>query len=309
MRVIITGGTGLIGRALAKSLIADGYETIVLTRHPQSARQIAGVKFIGWDGKTPQGWGRLIESGTVIVNLAGASIGGATTFKILFQRWTPQIKQQIRDSRRQASAAVVQAIQESGADSGVLIQGSAVGYYGTRNDQPLPEDTPPGMDFLAQTAKQWEISSEPVEAAGWRRAIIRSGIVLSLRGGTFPMLLLPFRFFAGGRLGSGNQWLPWIHLDDEVAAIRFLIDQPQARGPFNLVAPQAIRNAEVARSIGRLMHRPAWLPVPGWALRMLLAEKAMLVLDGQRPAPGRLLGLGFGFAFPQFETALANLLS
>jgi uncharacterized protein (TIGR01777 family) len=309
MRVIITGGTGLIGRALASSLASDGHETFVLTRRPQSVLSAHGVKIVGWDGRTPSGWGRLIERQSVIVNLAGASIGGANPFKTLFQRWTPQVKRQILDSRLKATEAVAQAIGESGQSRGILIQASAVGYYGPGDDQILSEDSPPGRDFLAETARQWELMSEAVEAAGWRRVIIRSGVVLSVDGGTLPMLLLPFRFFAGGRLGGGKQWFPWIHLHDEVSAIRFLIDRPEARGAFNLVARQPLRNSEVAHTIGRMLRRPAWLPAPAWALRLLLGEKAMLVLEGQRLSPGRLLDLGFSFAFPSFEMALRDLLS
>jgi uncharacterized protein (TIGR01777 family) len=309
MRVIITGGTGLIGRALASSLASDGHETFVLTRRPQSVLSAHGVKIVGWDGRTPSGWGRLIERQSVIVNLAGASIGGANPFKTLFQRWTPRVKRQILDSRLKATEAVAQAIGESGQSRGILIQASAVGYYGPGDDQILSEDSPPGRDFMAETARQWELMSEAVEAAGWRRVIIRSGVVLSVDGGTLPMLLLPFRFFAGGRLGGGKQWFPWIHLHDEVSAIRFLIDRPEARGAFNLVARQPLRNSEVAHTIGRMLRRPAWLPAPAWALRLLLGEKAMLVLEGQRLSPGRLLDLGFSFAFPSFEMALRDLLS
>jgi uncharacterized protein (TIGR01777 family) len=182
-----------------------------------------------------------------------------------------------------------------------------VGYYGPHGDDPVTESTPPGSDFLGRLAVAWEDSTREAEALGVRRPVIRTGVVLTTAGGSLPRLMLPFRFFVGGPLGSGRQWLPWIHIDDEVAAIRFLIEHPSATGPFNLCAPNPVTNREMARTLGRALRRPAFFPVPAFALRLLLGEMSVVVLEGQRQLPARLLDLGFTFRHPELEPALADL--
>ena len=302
MRVIITGGTGLIGRALAADLAARGDEVIVLSRDPKRAAALPGeTRIEQWDAATSLGWGSLVHATTAIVNLAGASIAAG--------RWTAQRKQLIRDSRVKAGRAVVQAIQEAGERPRVVIQASAVGYYGPRGDEAVTKDSAAGTDFLARVCVDWEASTAPVESLGVRRAVIRTGVVLSATGGALPRMLLPFRFFVGGPLGSGRQQFPWIHLDDEVAAIRFLLDQETASGPFNLSAPNPLTNAEFAHALGRVIGRPAALPTPSFALRLLFGEMATALLDGQRAVPRRLLDLGFSFRYPEAESALRNLLA
>ena len=302
MRTIITGGSGLIGRALAAELAAPEHEVIILSRTPGRGGGLpAGVRAVGWDGRTAEGWQDLADGATAIVNLAGESIAAG--------RWTAARKQRIAASRHQAGAAVVQAVAGATTRPQVVIQASAVGYYGPRGDEKITEEMAAGDDFLAQICVPWETSTEEVERLGVRRAIIRTGIVLSRAGGALPQMMLPFRLFAGGPLGSGRQGFPWIHLADEVRVIRWLIERDDASGPFNLAAPETLTNAEFGRVLGRVMRRPSFMPTPGFALRLVLGELSTLLLDGQRQVPQRLLDHGFTFRFPTAEAALRDLLS
>jgi uncharacterized protein (TIGR01777 family) len=303
MRIIITGGSGLIGRALSASLAADGHQVILLSRTPERATGLpVGVRAAGWDGHTAAGWGSLADGAEAIVNLAGESIAAG--------RWTPERKRRIRDSRLNAGRAVLEAVQAAADRPQVVVQASAVGYYGPCGDEEITEQTPPGDDFLAQAVVvEWEASTAPVEALGVRRAVIRTGVVLSKDGGALPRLLLPFKLLAGEPLGSGRQWFPWIHIADEVRAIRFLIDSQAADGPFNLSAPNPLTNAEFSRALGRVLGRPSFLPTPTPVLRLLFGEMATVLLDGQRALPVRLLDLGFTFRFPEAESALRDLLT
>jgi len=302
VRIIITGGTGLIGRALTNVLVADGHQVIILSRTPQQTTGLpASANIESWDGRTADGWGPLAESADAIVNLAGESIAAG--------RWTATRKHRIRQSRLDAGRAVVQAVELAAHKPHVVVQASGIGYYGPTEDQEITEETPPGDDFLARVAQEWESSTAAVETLGVRRAIIRTGVVLSMDGGALPRMLLPFKLFAGGPLGSGRQWLPWIHLADEVAAIRFLIENENAAGPFNLAAPHPLTNAQFSRVVGRVMGRPAIAPTPGFALRLAFGEMATLLLDGQRAAARKLQALGFRFRYPQAEEALRDLLA
>lgn len=301
MHIIISGGTGLIGRALTASLIRDEHRVTVLTRTPNRHRNLPpGVQAVGWDARTSQGWGALVEEADAIVNLAGAGIADG--------RWTRARKQLILESRINAGKAVVEAVEAAGKRPQALIQASAVGYYGPRGDEILTEEAAPGSDFLAQVCVRWEASTQAVETLGLRRAVIRTGVVLSTRGGALPRLLLPFRFFVGGPLGSGQQRFPWIHIDDQVGAIRFLIENSAARGPFNLAAPNPPTNKEFVQQLGQALGRPALLPVPGLALKLLFGEMATVLLDGQRAAPRALEAAGFTFAHPEAGPALRDLL-
>jgi hypothetical protein len=305
MRVIVTGGSGLIGTALTASLAADGHDVIVLSRSPERLTGLpAGARAERWDGKSADGWGPLADGADAIVNLAGENIGGTSLLEILFAHWTPERRRRIRTSRLDAGHAVVQAVQLAGRRPKVLVQSSAVGYYGLGRESAQREEAPPGQDFLARVCVEWEAATAPVESMGVRRVVLRSGVVLTRQGGILPLLLLPFRLFAGGRLGSGRQWFPWVHLDDQVAAMRFAIENDRARGTYNLSAPQPLRNREAAAIVARVLRRPAWLPVPAFALRLLLGEKHILVLDGQFAPPDRLQAAGFTFAKPRLEEAL-----
>ncbi len=299
MRVLITGGTGFLGRALAARLQEAGYEVIVLSRRPEQARLPPGVQATRWDGRTATGWAHLADGAFALINLAGESIG---------QRWTAATKQRIRESRLNAGRAVVEAIAAARTKPQVLLQASAVGYYGPRGDERLTEEDPPGNDFLARLAVDWEASTQPVEAMGVRRVILRTGLVLERDGGALARLLLPFRLFVGGPLGNGRQGWSWIHRADWVEAVKFLMERPDARGPYNLTAPQPVSNAEFSRILGRVLGRPSWLPVPAIALRLVFGEGADFLLTGQFVLPQRLLKAGFTFRYPDLESALRAIL-
>ncbi len=306
MRVIVTGGTGLIGRALSAGLSSDGHEVIVLSRSPDRATGLpTGVRAECWDARTSDGWTHLADGADAIVNLAGANIAGAGFFP---SRWTDERKRLIRDSRVNAGRAVAQAVEQARRQPRVVVQASAVGYYGFHGDEELAEDAPTGNDFLAQLAgADWEPSTAAVEAMGVRRVIVRTGVVLDAKDGALPRLALPVRLFVGGPIGSGKQWMSWIHLEDEVRAIRFLIENEQASGPFNLAAPNPVTNAEFMRVLGHVLGRPSFLPLPGLAMRLAFGEVSDVLLEGQRAVPRRLLALGFQFRFPDAESALRSL--
>ncbi len=301
--ILIAGGTGLIGRALAARLAASGREVVLLSRSaaakPEDPALPDGCRLAVWDGKTAEGWGELASGAAAIVNLAGESIAGG--------RWTAARKATIATSRQQATAAVVAAIAQAAKPPRVLVQASAVGYYGDRADELLPESAPAGDGFLAETAVEWEAGSAPAERFGVRRVLARTGVVLAREGGAFPKMALPFRLGAGATLGSGKQWLSWIHLVDEVAALEFLIDHPTAHGAFNLTAPAPATQAEFARELAATLHRPLLARVPAWALRAAMSEMSELVLASQRVVPQRLLELGFHFHYPRLAAALAEL--
>jgi len=305
MRVIITGGTGLIGRALIPELTTAGHEVLVLSRNP-GAHALPGAQIIAWDARSPHGWAGRIDAQTAIVNLAGESIAGENPLRM---RWTRERKRRILESRVNAGKAVVAAVQAAPEKPAVVIQASAVGYYGPRAESRVDEETPPGDDFLSRVCLAWEASTAPVEELGVRRAIVRTGIVLSPAGGAFPLQMLPFKLFAGGPLGSGRQGYPWIHLSDEAAAIRFLLENPEAHGVFNLTAPHPVSNAEFARLLGKVMRRPSWLPAPAFTFKLAFGEAATILLDGQMAVPERLLELGFNFKFSHLEDALQDLLA
>jgi hypothetical protein len=306
MRVIITGGSGLLGRELTASLTGDGHEVIVLSRNPARVTGLPpGARAERWDGKSAEGWVNLAESAEAIVNLAGENIAGRPGI----DRWTPTRKQLILNSRLEAGQAVVAAVKAAKKKPGVVIQSSAVGYYGPCGDEAVNEDHPAGKDFLSQVCMAWEASTNELDALGVRRAIIRTGLPLSKKGGALAPLLLIFNLFAGGPLGNGKQWWPWLHMTDQIDAIRFLIDNSNARGAFNLSSPQPLTNAEFSRVLGKVMGRPSFMPAPAFALRLVVGEMAdALLLSGQRQIPRRLLDLGFQFKFPEVEAALRDTL-
>lgn len=309
MRILITGGAGLIGRELTASLAADNHEVIVLTRDPAKVTDLPKTaRAEKWDARTAQGWGHLADGADAIVNLAGESIAGENLPAILFKRWSASYKRVITESRLNVGRAVVEAIRAAQQKPKVLIQSSAVGYYGSRGDEELTEASGPGNDFTAEVCKTWEASTAEAETLGVRRVIIRTGVVFDTAGGVLPVVTLPFKFFAGGPLGNGQQWFPWIHMEDEVDAIRFLIEHPSASGAFNLCAPFPVRNAELSQLVGQMLGRPAFMPAPAFAMQLVLGEKAAIVLCSQRQLPRRLQELGFQFKYPKAEAALKDLL-
>lgn len=301
MKIIITGGTGMIGRALAEDLAKDGHEVILLSRGSRPAAGLPqGVRVEKWDGRTAQGWGKLADGADAIVNLAGENLSAG--------RWTAKRKQAILESRVNAGAAVVQAVEQALIKPRVLIQASAVGGYGASETELFGEDAPLANDFLGGVVQAWEASTRTVEALGVRLAVARIGVVLSTRSGALPRMLLPFKFFVGGPLGSGRQWLSWVHQEDMVRALRFLIETPTAQGFFNISA-QSVTNREFGRAIGKVMRRPAFFPVPAFVIRILFGEMGIVVVEGQRVSAKRLEDLGFNFRFPTAEAALKDLLN
>lgn len=301
MRVVLPGGSGLIGRAVAADLAAAGHEPVVLTRDPAKLTDLPpGTRAEKWDGKTAAGWSALLDRESAIVHLAGEGIAD--------KRWSEERKRQLLDSRVRSSAAVLAGIEAAAVRPKVLLQASGIGYYGDTGEAEVGEDHPPGDDFLGRLAVAWEDATKPAEALGLRRAVLRTGIVLAREGGAFPKLLLPFRLGAGGPLGSGRQWFPWIHMADEVGAIRFLIEHDEAQGPFNLCAPHPERNADFGHALGKALGRPSFLKTPAFALKIALGELAEALLAGQKAFPRHLLALGYTFRFPDLESALADLL-
>jgi uncharacterized protein (TIGR01777 family) len=305
MRALITGGSGLIGRAVSAALAAEGHEVVVLSRDPDRVRGLpAAVRAARWDGRTAAGWEPLLAPRSAIVNLAGEGIAAG--------RWTAERKRRIRASRLDAGRAVVEAVRQAAAAGrapAVVLQASGIGYYGDSGDQEIGEDHPAGMDFLAEVSVAWEASTAEVEALGVRRAVLRTGVVLDPSGGALAKMLPIFRLGLGGPLGGGAQWLPWLHMADEVGAILFLLASSAASGPFNLCAPRPVTNRDFARALGRRLHRPSFLPAPAPALRLAVGELAEALLRSQRAVPRRLLAAGYGFRFPDLDAALADLLS
>ncbi len=301
MNVLITGGTGMIGAALAKSLLADGHTVWILSRSAHAERLPAGARLLQWDGRTTHGWGEIVSEMDAVVNLAGATIGQWP--------WTAARKRLLIESRVQPSQAVAQAIQAASPRPRVLVQASGINYYGLRGDERIGEDAPPGGDFLARLAIAWEEASRPVEALGVRRVVIRTAIVLDAHTGVLPLMALPVRLFAGGPLGNGRQGLPWIHLRDQVGAMRFVLENEQAHGAFNFCAPEVVSNAQFIRTLANVLKRPYWLPAPAFALRLVLGDMSETLLHGQFAEPRRLLAAGYRFAFPLLADALRDIFS
>ncbi|MCC7417131.1 MAG: TIGR01777 family oxidoreductase [Acidobacteria bacterium] len=300
MRIVIAGGTGFLGRALAAALAADRHELVILTRRPGTPR--AGVaRFVSWkpDGGTGS-FARAIDGASAVVNLAGESIAG--------RRWSPARKRRILESRRDATRSRAAAIAAAGQPPAVFLSASAVGYYGPHGDERLDETAPAGSDFLAEVCVQWEAEAHRVASARTRVVCLRTGLVLARDGGALPRMLLPFRLFAGGRIGDGRQYWPWIHRDDWVGLVRYALERPAIAGAINLTAPDPVVNAEFARALGRALRRPALLPAPAFALRLMLGEMAeALLLSGQRAVPVKAQREGYRFAYERVDEALGAI--
>jgi hypothetical protein len=301
MRIIITGGTGFIGRPLATSLTQDGHEVIVLSRTPDRATNLpAGLRVVGWDGRSAAGWGQYADGAGAIVNLAGERVAGASPGL----RWTEERKRRICESREQAGAAVVEAVARAQAKPGVVVQMSGIDYYAT-GDAIATEESPSGSGFLSHVVRDcWEASTADLDGMGVRRVVVRTAPVLGADSPILGPILLQHKLMAGGTLGSGKQWFPWVHLLDVISAIRFLIDTPAAQGPFNLVAPEMVTNADLSKTVGRVLGRPSWLPAPAFAFKLAFGEMSVTLLEGVRAQPKRLLDLGYRYQFPTLEAAV-----
>lgn len=296
MKILIAGGSGFIGTALKSLLLHDSHEVFILTRRsPRSASQVH------WDGKTTAGWGHLVNDMDAVVNLTG--------FGLEHWPWTQKQKQKFLDSRVIPGRALVSAIQGASRRPKVFLQSSGINRYGLQGEGIADEATPAADDFLAQLTVKWEAATQPVEDLGIRRVVTRSAVVLDRRGGLFPLMALPVRLFFGGKLGSGAQAMPWIHLIDEIRAIKFLLENENARGAYNLIAPSPTSNADFMRTIASTLHRPFWFHVPKFLLKLALGEMSVLVTEGRYSQPRRLLEQGFEFRFPQLKEALGDIFS
>ncbi|KAG2487483.1 hypothetical protein HYH03_013904 [Edaphochlamys debaryana] len=298
MTVAITGATGLVGSRLVAKLAAAGHKVRVLTRNPASARSklsYPGLEFFG-----PADWARGVEGATGVVNLAGEPIA---------TRWTEDLKRSIKASRVGATTAVVDAIKAAPADRRpkVLVSASAVGYYGISQTATYSEDSPSGRDYLAEVCRAWETAAQGVTSAGVRLCVLRIGIVLAPEGGALGKMLPVFQIFAGGPLGSGKQWMSWIHRDDLVDLIMQSLSNPAYEGVFNATAPKPVRMSDLCSALGNILGRPSWLPVPEFALMTLLGEGASVVLEGQRVMPTRTQAAGYRFKYSDIGDALRNL--
>ncbi|KPJ96557.1 MAG: hypothetical protein AMJ53_00260 [Gammaproteobacteria bacterium SG8_11] len=304
MRVIITGATGFVGKALSSNLLDSGWEVIALSRSQKKAQSVLGDKatVIEWDGTTSSGWARAAENADAIINLAGANLSS--------RYWTSSYKKEMWDSRVYAGRAMAQAVMRAKRKPKMLIQASAIGYYGSRKDEILDEHSGKGEGFLADLVQAWETSTEAVEAQGVPRLIIRSGVILGKGSVIISLLQLPFKLYGGGYPGSGKQWFSWIHLEDQIRIIRFLMEGSQIKGIVNLASPEPVKMKEFCRLFGKVLHKPMWVRVPAVVLKLALGDMAKeTVLASQKIFPKKLLEVGYQFKYPNLEPALADSLN
>jgi len=300
MKIIVAGGTGFLGRPLVEALAADRHEVVVLTRNG-AATPPGGARAVHWLPNGDAGpWAAELNGAGAIVNLAGESIAA--------RRWSAEHKRRILDSRVNATHSLVGAIGTAAAPPSVFVSGSAVGYYGPLGDEIATETTPAGSDFLARVCAQWEAEANRASSPQTRVVCIRTGLVLEKDGGALPQMLPPFKLGAGGPVGSGRQYWPWIHRADWIGLVRWTLQTAAASGPINATAPNPVTNREFARALGRALHRPAFMPAPAFALRLMLGEMAdALLLSGQRAVPAKAQRLGFTFGYTDVETALRSI--
>jgi uncharacterized protein (TIGR01777 family) len=298
-KLIVTGGTGFVGRPLCQALESAGHELVVLTRSPRPSTS-PRIRFVGWQPPAPDPWEGEIEGAQGLINLAGEPVAA--------RRWTAIQKQRILDSRVETTKALVRAISRASLKPSIFISASAVGYYGPRGDELVTEREPAGGDFLSAACQQWEAAAQAAASAGVRVVCLRIGLVLARDGGALARMLPPFQWGVGGPLGSGRQWVSWIHRDDLIGLIRLALDDSRVSGSVNATAPTPVTMREFARTLGRALRRPALAPVPAFVLRVLLGEMADMLLTGQRVAPEVAQRLGFVFRYPQLPDALSACL-
>jgi uncharacterized protein (TIGR01777 family) len=301
-RVIISGATGFIGRALCRAIHCD-YEIVALSRDATRAARVIGeyARVVEWGSAVAGGWARLLEDAHAIINLAGENVAAG--------RWTQSTRNRLVQSRTSSADALVEAIDGAGSKPSVFVQASAVGYYGCRGDEVLDEDSEVGNGFLADVCRKTESIATRVEPSGVRHVLLRSGVVLGREGGALPKFMAPYRFYLGGRLGSGRQWLSWISLKDEIGAIRFAMETPGFKGACNLTSPNPVTMEEFCRTLGQVLGKPAWTVVPAFALRLVLGQMAdEALLTSQKALPKRLTEAGFTFKYPELRTALEAII-
>jgi uncharacterized protein (TIGR01777 family) len=302
--VIIIGAAGFIGEALGHFFVKKEYHVKGFTRRPEKTKKMEniGIQPVLWDPQSLTGWETEMENSAAVINLAGENLAAG--------RWSKQKKDRILNSRVDSVKILAQALEQVKNKPEAMVQASAVGFYGSRGDEELGENAEPGQGFMADVVKQWEDCSTAIEKTGVRRIIVRMGMVLGKDKGALKRLALPFRFFVGGPLGSGKQWMSWIHIHDVVQAIDFLISHKECSGIYNLTSPRPVRNKAFARCLGEVLHRPSFFPVPGFILKPVLGEMAgQLLLTGQRVLPGRLPEAGFSFDYPDLKPALHDLMA
>jgi uncharacterized protein len=301
MKVTLTGATGLIGSKLVRALRERGDTVTVLSRSPGKAQSALGVDAVAWDPMAGPAPAEALAGRDAIVHLAGEPVA---------QRWSAKVKQAIRDSRETGTRNLVEGLRAVGADGPkTLVSSSAVGYYGKHGDEPVPESTPPGDDFLSGICVLWEQEAQRATELGVRVVEIRTGVVLDADGGALKTMLPPFKMGVGGPVAGGDQYLPWIHIDDLVGLYLKALDDPSWSGAYNASAPTPVTNKDFSKALGRALHRPAIAPVPGFALRLLYGEMAEIVTEGQRAVPERALAGGFTFRHADLDEALADTLA
>jgi uncharacterized protein (TIGR01777 family) len=305
MKVAVTGATGFVGTHLVNRLQQEGHQILVLTRNAERARRLfptvafPQVEIVAYTPLSSGDWQNRIAGCEGVVNLAGAPIAE--------NRWTPERKQEILASRQIGTQKIVEAIAQANPRPAVLVNSSAIGYYGTSETATFDETSPAGNDFLAQVCQAWEAEAEKVKQFGTRLVILRTGIVLG-NGGAIAKMLPPFKLFAGGPLGSGQQWFSWIHVEDLARLIVQSLTQPKLEGVLNATAPQPVKMAELCSTMGQILNRPSWLPVPAFALELLLGDAAQVVLEGQQVLPKQTQSSGFQYQYPTVGQALKNIL-
>lgn len=302
MKTVLAGGTGFIGSALVDALLRRGDQVVLLTRDlPAAQRRWDGqVDARLWNGRDPGPWVLAVDGADAVVNLSGDSVAGG--------RWTPDRKLVLIKSRVDTTRALVAAIAAAADKPLVFVSASAVGFYGTSPGRECAEDAPRGTDFLAALCGQWERDARDAEKSEVRVVSTRFGVVLGKGGGALSKMLTPFKLGVGGPLGSGRQPFPWVHLDDAVGAILFALDDAAVTGPVNVAGPEAVMNAQFTKALGRALHRPAFLPAPGFALKLALGEMSSMLLGGQNAPPAKLLARGYKFRHPSLDGALADIL-
>jgi uncharacterized protein (TIGR01777 family) len=302
MKVIITGATGFIGRALCEELKSD-YEIVALTRNKEKAMSVLGntIKIIRWDSETTGEWAGEFEGAFCVVNLAGENVG--------VKRWTEKKKERIINSRLNATAAVVEAIWKSKDKPKVLIQASAMGWYGSKGIIEADENSGQGEGFLAKVSQQWESTAEQVIDMNVRLVKMRFGAVLGPRGGVLMQIIKPFKFYLGGYFGSGRQWFPWVSIDDAVGAVRFVMENEKCSGAFNITGPQPVQLKEFCKIVGQVMNRPSWTITPGFLVKLILGQMGdELLLTSYKIKPNKLSEAGYEFRHHTAGEALGEIL-